>query len=564
MEEQEKKRPFRIDFGLEGRSSGARVTLFRQAMLAKGFVPPAEIVADGEIHSFPADKEDSANKAWYRLSRSLTGDGYFANWKTSEKYRWDGNQVVPAPHRALGKHKRPRERARTPEATNECVQSALKLWERALPASPRHPYLIKKKIGPHCARELNGGLLVPMSDVDGHISNIHRIDRTGSKRFVKGCPVSGAHLVLGGPIDEILLVAEGFATAATVHECTGLPTVAAMSATNLSQVSTELRTKYPRVRFFFCADNDEGTQLHTGRNPGVSCATKAANLVGGLVIVPDFGNIRKGAKGAAKLTDFNDLAAAAGAEVVRDRIMHAITSAPRLVALTINEIISRQFPPREFMLEPWLATQSLNMCYAWRGIGKTWFALWLAYAVASGSSFLKWRAPKPCPVLYVDGEMPGPSISERLKAIRKAFGKCEPEGYFRVITPDVQFAGIPDLASEHGQRELDDVIGDAKLIILDNLSALFRGEARENDAESWLAVSPWMLRKRAEGKSILFIHHAGKSRAQRGTSKKGRLVGHHDIPGRPRGKQDKSRCSLCSRFSEVPRVVRRGDAAIRS
>jgi putative DNA primase/helicase len=57
------------------------------------------------------------------------------------------------------------------------------------------------------------------------------------------------------------------------------------------------------------------------------------------------------------------------------------------------------------------------------------------------------------------------------------------------------------------------------LIVLDNLSSLCRS-GRENEAESWLPVQDWALRQRRSGRSIVFVHHAGKGGAQRGTSRR--------------------------------------------
>ena len=72
-----------------------------------------------------------------------------------------------------------------------------------------------------------------------------------------------------------------------------------------------------------------------------------------------------------------------------------------------------------------------------------------------------------------------------------------------------------------GQQEIDRHIDEAtELVLLDNLSCLVRGGGRENDAESWLSVQEWALRLRSRGKSVLFVHHAGKGGAQRGTSKR--------------------------------------------
>lgn len=197
------------------------------------------------------------------------------------------------------------------------------------------------------------------------------------------------------------------------------------------------------------------------------------------------------------------------------------TAIPRIQAVEIAELLSREFPPMESLLGPWLCRQNLVMVHAYRGIGKTHFALAVAYAVAGGGSFLKWRAPKPRKVLYIDGEMPGAAIKARCKAL---VGSCDeavepPEGYFRIITPDVQDLPLPDLATLEGQDALRPLLGDAELIVIDNLSVLTRS-GPENEGESWLPVADWALARRREGRAIMFIHHEGKSGKQRGSSRK--------------------------------------------
>jgi DNA-directed RNA polymerase specialized sigma24 family protein len=79
---------------------------------------------------------------------------------------------------------------------------------------------------------------------------------------------------------------------------------------------------------------------------------------------------------------------------------------------------------------------------------------------------------------------------------------------------------MPDLATEDGQMQVDTIIGDAQLVIVDNISTLVRTTERENDAESWREVGAWALRLRQRGRSALFIHHDGKGGQQRGTSKR--------------------------------------------
>jgi putative DNA primase/helicase len=88
-----------------------------------------------------------------------------------------------------------------------------------------------------------------------------------------------------------------------------------------------------------------------------------------------------------------------------------------------------------------------------------------------------------------------------------------------MLSADVTESGLPDLATPEGQRMFDDAIGDAELVILDNISTLCRS-GKENDAESWQSVQDWALAHRRAGRALVFVHHAGKGGGQRGTSKR--------------------------------------------
>jgi putative DNA primase/helicase len=182
--------------------------------------------------------------------------------------------------------------------------------------------------------------------------------------------------------------------------------------------------------------------------------------------------------------------------------------------------LALDLPPREKILDPWMPTQGLAMVHSARGIGKTLFGLGVAYAVATGGGLLGWSAPQPRRVVYLDGEMPAATMQRRLAAIVAGFnGEPPAPDYLRVLSADIIEGGLPDLATEAGQAEIDDAIGDAELIIGDNISTLVRS-GRENEAEGWLPVQGWTLAQRRAGRSVLFFHHAGKGGLQRGTSRR--------------------------------------------
>ncbi len=197
---------------------------------------------------------------------------------------------------------------------------------------------------------------------------------------------------------------------------------------------------------------------------------------------------------------------------------------PRLRAVSAAELLTIDVPPREMLLAPILPTQGLAMLHSKRGVGKTYLALGMAYAVSSGGKFLRWSACKPRSVLYVDGELPLAVLRERLAAVvAGAESSSTMPASLRFITPDLQSTPLPDLATREGQSLIAGHLAGTELLILDNLSALCRS-GKENEGESWLPVQEWALQLRRRGVSVLFIHHSGKGGAQRGTSRREDLL----------------------------------------
>ena len=192
----------------------------------------------------------------------------------------------------------------------------------------------------------------------------------------------------------------------------------------------------------------------------------------------------------------------------------------KITIVDVFELMSREFPPRENLLAPWLPKQGLAMVYAPRGIGKTHFSLGVGYAVASGGEFLGWKVPRPASVLFLDGEMPAATLQERIAGIHASNTK-EPKAHFQIITPDLQNPekGMIDLSRRADQLELETHLKGVELIIMDNLSTLCR-TGKESEGEGWLPVQEWMLRQRAAGRSVLLVHHSGKNGEQRGTSRR--------------------------------------------
>jgi putative DNA primase/helicase len=193
---------------------------------------------------------------------------------------------------------------------------------------------------------------------------------------------------------------------------------------------------------------------------------------------------------------------------------------PIIQAVRLNEFLELQFPSRVNILDPWLPEAGLALIYAYRGIGKTYFCLEVGIAVAFGAEFMGFKAPRRAKVLFIDGEMPAHVLQERLKQIIKRY-QGSGNDYIEptIITPDIQNGCMPDLSTASGREALRPYTDEADLIIVDNISTL-SGYLEEDSGDSWVPIQQWALRQRTLGKTVLFVHHAGKKGAQRGTSRR--------------------------------------------
>jgi putative DNA primase/helicase len=184
-----------------------------------------------------------------------------------------------------------------------------------------------------------------------------------------------------------------------------------------------------------------------------------------------------------------------GAATIRAIVDRAKDVPPRLSPFSAAEFLQLDLPPRELILDPILPQKGLMLLHAYRGIGKTLVGLAIGYCVATGGQLLGWTAEKARKVLYVDGEMPAETMQARLAAIIAGAGKQPPDpSYFQILSADLIEGGLPDLAMEAGQREIDAAIARAEpdLIIIDNCSTLIRS-GKETRAGSRCRAGRWRI-----------------------------------------------------------------------
>lgn len=179
-------------------------------------------------------------------------------------------------------------------------------------------------------------LLVPIRDAKKQIYSLQAIfpnDKNAlgrDKDYLSGGEKRGLFYSIGKPLERdgkaVILIGEGFATCASLHECTGHAVIVAFDAPNLLPVAKVIRARFPDAIIVMAADNDQWT-VRPVDNPGVTRAREAAAEIGGLVAIPQFDAAlgKVGEKGGP--TDFNDLQAREGAEAVR-AVINALLAAP--------------------------------------------------------------------------------------------------------------------------------------------------------------------------------------------------------------------------------------------
>lgn len=289
---------------------------FRAAIAGAGLTPPDHIEADGTLHRFSSSGKRGDQSGWYVLHLDGLPAGTFGDWRAGLSQTWcskPDNTLTEAERATLRARVRLAKAARDAalaQTRQQAQATAQDRWEAARPVQPGYPhaYLEAKGVLPHGLR-LNaaGALLVPLRDAAGTLHSLQAIAPDGSKRFLPGGRVAGCYFQIGQP-GPTIVVCEGFATGASIHEATGYPVAVAFNAGNLQAVAQALHRSYPSALVAVAADDDWNTE----GNPGLTAAQQAALSVGGLMVKPHFPPHRP-----PKATDFNDLHQLAGTNAVR-------------------------------------------------------------------------------------------------------------------------------------------------------------------------------------------------------------------------------------------------------
>ena len=297
---------------------------FKQAMQAAGVEPGASVVADGALHRFQVEGDRPGSKnGWYVLHGDDPAAGQFGCFKRGISETWCSKAYQTLTTEEKARYKTNMEAAKSQRAgelsrlQGDCRIWCADRWKQSKDATDSHPYLQIKRVHAYGLKVMKDSLLIPLYDTAGIIQGIQFIQPDGSKTFKTGTAKQGSYFPIGKPKENTLLICEGYATGASLHEATGHAVAVAFDAGNLKPVAEALRLKYPALRLTICADNDQWGETNTGVIKG----TEAARAVDGWLTIANIQDT------SSKPTDFNDLHKLEGVEEIRRQVETA-TAAP--------------------------------------------------------------------------------------------------------------------------------------------------------------------------------------------------------------------------------------------
>lgn len=462
---------------------------FRQAVERSGLTPPSDVRMNGKINRFHTGTGKKHDKSgWYVLFGDGVPAGAFGDWRDDERnYTWRAEisrALTPEEERTIRENIRRAKEIREAELARSQAMAAAtvkKIWEGASDATENHPYLTKKAVKNHGLKMTNGDrrLIIPVYTPSGEIVSLQYIDKEGNKQFHPGGKVSGCFFMISGEGSKIYM-AEGYATAATIHEVTGASVIIAFNANNLIPVAKSIRQVYPNNPLVIVGDNDES-------GTGQRCASSAADGSGASVIIPP------------ELGDANDYHMA-GHDL--KELLEGPDKPDWLIP--VSDFVKKPAPIK-WLIKGWVQANACMMMFGPSGSGKTFVAIDMALRIASDIDDWQGNKVRHGGVVYLAGEGHH-GLKARIAGWLSYF-EVAPEGLSFWVSKD----GC-DLNTADGYRRTVENISKTKmpvsLVVIDTLHRFLQGDENSaQDAKTMLdACSRLMMEFDC---SVLLVHHTG-------------------------------------------------------
>lgn len=481
------------------------------AMAAAGIDYDGQFEVDDKVHRIKA-KGDSERNSWYVLhGTNHFLAGAFGCWKRQITEKWCSlgkDTLSREDWAAASKTWRETESQRKAEETANFEEVRKKCSSLFLLASPckSHPYLTAKSVKPYGNLRISnleltdGWISIPLQDETGVIHSAQFIADDGTKRFFYQGRVAGCYFQLAEIPSTPLVICEGYATGATIHEATGWSVVCAMNCGNLAAVSKSIRKLHPSRMIIIAGDNDQ----FTDGNPGKTKGEDAAKSIRSTCVLPEFSDDSIG----AKPTDFNDLALSGGLIEVKRQIQTAFP----VHATPIGELKApEKDDPTELLKYRFLSECGSLLICGPTGIGKSSFVMQALALWANSLDCFGIMPSKPLTSVLVQAENDDGDLAEMRDGVCNGlkFNEQQRLNFFNRVL-------VKSSTGRTGRQFCEDELAPLlslhrpNLIVIDPALSFLGGDAKDQkDVGGFLRgmINPLLFQYRC---ACVMVHHTNK------------------------------------------------------
>ena len=441
----------------------------------------------GRISRFDIEKRD--NKAGWAIVFP-DGNGFVGDWRTGEKVRC-------FPNKSNTKDTNSMVRTVSQIISTESNEYCKSFYDTLQDASPNHKYLMTKRVGvAKGVKKYKESLVIPGYDGQNNMVTLQYIFSDGKKRFRKGTSPKGAYFVIGD-VQKDMYMAEGYATAFSIHKATGKSVIMAFNAGNLYYASKSFLSIYPDTKITIVADNDNPSEGHV---MGIG-EEKARETGLDVILIPS-----KGMDANDYLNSGRNLKSFLEKRPVGE------------LDLTFDYDLNKDLFPPDWLIKGWIAKGSIVVIFGAPSSGKSSIALDMFLSYSTSQEY--WHGYEICRhegiCVYLCGEGYSGLVSRKeLWLQMHDVVPIEQFIFSKKIIP-LDEAGLTKTISE--LRKLNRQID---MIVIDTFRKAFKGDENSSgDTENFLENCK-KLSEEFEDAAIVIIAHSGKTvdaKSPRGSS----------------------------------------------
>ena len=336
----------------------------------------------GEIVRVPVNelagiKQDSSGqKSGYYVVNELDGNYFatFGNWKTGFEGKWSSINTQSMTYeqkeglqRQLQEAKERHDKAK--KQRHKEMAEKVKGWFESYTSVLEHEYLTNKKVKNYGLKQYQDLLVCPVYSTRGDIRSLQYISKNGEKRFAKNSEIKGNIFLVGADINDIpkldkIILAEGYATCASIFEATQIPVACVFSANFVMAVALQIR-ELSGARIIVALDNDESG---VGEKKAQECVQVVPNSC---VRLP------------SERGDYNDLHLKHGLDKVKQELTE---SKFNIKKYAVRNLVEKP-APQKFLVDSFIPLAKPGILASSGGVGKSLSLLQLALAIAKGGTW---------------------------------------------------------------------------------------------------------------------------------------------------------------------------------